>query len=74
MQVPLLVAQFSDNFIIVLFSWFVPLSSFPYGLQGVLFFKQYIIQGSYWLQIEQVSELFWNFEENWAVPWGTEIL
>ena len=74
MKVPLLVAQFSDNFIFVLFSCFVHHSSFPYGRQGVLFFKQYIIQGSYWLQIEQVSQLFWNFQENWAVSWGTEIL
>ena len=46
MKVPLLVAQFSDNFIFVLVSCFVPLSSFPHGRQAVLFFKQYIMQGS----------------------------
>ena len=44
--VPLLVARFSDNFTFVLVSGFVPLSSFPYGRQAVLVFKQYIIQGS----------------------------
>lgn len=47
MKVPLLVVQFSDNFIFVLVSCFVPLSSFLYGRQAVLFFKQYIIQSRY---------------------------